>query len=289
MPPSYYAPAPQSKLRSMSAVLGRSSLTPLARSQNVRQGLQEYYAPEAAGAEWIPAPPPEMVGHPEMEHVHTFNLRQTSRNVQTLVPTQKSSNLPGYTASSTEEPEYMPLPTYNVKSNASAGFMNRKPDMNITRIDEGKERRVADARFDRLSARTNISYPDLAVTQELELESGMTQKYTLSVNDSICHWQPGPSKRIFELMTDDELLLASFTYAQEPNYTGHAPPTKQGEVGILHVSEKLEKLVGGQIALEQVLCSAVVMVERRKRRAANMGSVGGFGSSPGTTLAYTST
>ena len=224
-----------------------------------------------------------------MEHVHTFNLRQTSRNIQSLIPTQKSSNLPSYTASSTEEPEYMTLPTYNVKSNSSAGFMNRKPDMSVTRVDEGKDRRVADARFDRLTARTNITYPEGGQSQELELESGMTQRYTLKINDTICHWQPGPTRRILELMTEDELLLASFTYAQEPNYTGHAAPTKEGEVGILHVSERLEKMVGDQSGLEQVLCSGVVLVERKKRRAANMGSGGGFGSSTltGSTLSYT--
>ena len=267
----------------------------LSRSQTM---LPEYYAPpatpitrsmSAAVGEWIPAPPPETVGHPEMEHVHTFNLRQTSRNIQTLIPTQKNSNLPSYTASSAEEPEYMTLPTYNVKSNTSAGFMNRKPDMSVTRVDEGKDQRVAEARFDRLTSRTNITYPEGGQSQELALESGMTQKYTLRINDTICHWQPGPTRRIFELMTEDELLLASFTYAQEPNYTGHASPTKEGEVGILHVSERLEKMVGGQAGLEQVLCSAVVLVERKKRRAANMGSGGGFGSSTltGSTLSYT--
>lgn len=259
MPPEYYAPPP----------------VPIARSMT------------AFAREWTPAPPPEVVGHPEMEHVHTFNLHQTSRNTQALIPTQKNSNLPSYTASSVQEPEYMPLPTYHVKSYASAGFMNRKPDMTVTRVDDGKDTRVADARFDRLTARTNITYPETTVSQELELESGMTQKYTLVINHMMCHWQPGLSKRIFELMTEDEMLLASFAYAQEPNYTGHAPPTKNGEVGILHVSEKLEKLVGGQTALQQVLCSAVVMVERKKRRAANMGSCGGFGSSSGGTLAYT--
>lgn len=157
--------------------------------------------------------------------------------------------------------------------------------MTVTRVDEGQNRRVAEARFDRLTSRTNITYPETAVSQELELESGMNQKYTLVVNKSVCDWQPSPSKRIFELMTEDEMVLASFTYAQEPNYTGHALPTKKGDVGIIHVSDKLETLIGGQSALEQVLWSAVVMVERKKRRAANMGSCGGFGSSSENLLA----
>ena len=225
-----------------------------------------------SATDWTPTPPPDVNGHPEMEHVHTFQLQQTSRNLQTLKPTQKTSNLPSYTASSLEEPQYLSLPTYKVKSVFSTGFMSRKPDMIVTRVDEGQEIRVADARFDRLTASTSITYTDGGKEQVLELESGMTQKYTLVIDDMICHWQPGPTKRIMELITLDDLLLASFAYAQEPNYTGYAPPTKQGEAGVLHVSEKL---VDGQIALEQVLCSAVVMVERKKRRAAKMGAMEG--------------
>ena len=224
-------------------------------------------------SDWTPTPPPpDIHGHPEMEHVHIFNLQQTSRNLQSLRPTQKTSNLPSYTASSSEEPQYLALPTYRVKCVSSTGFMNRKPDMTVTRVDEGLEYPVADARFDRLTAKTTITYTEAGKEQALELESGMTQKYTLVVDDMICHWQPGPTKRILELITLDDLLLASFAYAQEPNYTGYAPPTKQGEAGVLHVSEKL---VDGQIALEQVLCSAVVMVERKKRRAAKMGAMEG--------------
>lgn len=207
-----------------------------------------------------------------MEHVHTFNLQQTSKNLQTLMPTQKTSNLPSYTASSDEEPDYLALPTYEVKCVSSTGFMNRKPDMTVTRVDEGAGRQVADARFDRLTAKTTITYSEAGKEQVLELESGMTQKYTLVIDDMICHWQPGPTRRVIELITLDDLLLASFAYSQEPNYTGYAPPTKQGEAGVLHVSEKL---VDGQVALEQVLCSAVVMVERKKRRAAKMGTMEG--------------
>ena len=241
----------------------------------------------AAAGEWEPAPPPDVIGHPEMEDVHTFNLQQTSKNLQTLIPTQKTSNLPSYTASSAEEPQYMPLPTYKIKCITSTGFMNRKPDMTVTCVDGGLEHRVAEARFDTLTTRTYITYPEAGKTQDLELESGMTQKYMLIVNGTLCHWQPGPMKRVIELMTVDETLLASFAFAQEPKYTGYAPPTKQGHAGTLHVSEKLEKLVGGQTALEQVLCSAVVMVERKKRRAAKMGGMeGGIANLGGGTLAF---
>ena len=69
-----------------------------------------------------------------MEHVHTFNLQQTSKNLQTLMPTQKTSNLPSYTASSNEEQKYLALPTYKVKCVSSTSFMNRKPDMTVTRV-----------------------------------------------------------------------------------------------------------------------------------------------------------
>lgn len=87
--------------------------------------------------------------------------------------------------------------------------------------------------------------------------------------------------------------MACWTYANEPNRWGHANEDAAGEVGVLQVSQRLFGCGAedGQLeqegegdeegirkekekVLEQVLCSAVVLVERIKRRSASLGLVG---------------
>ena len=75
-----------------------------------------------------------------------------------------------------------------------------------------------------------------------------------------------------ELRSTEEELMACFTYANEPNRYGYAKEDASGEVGVLQVNEHLG---GDKGALEQVLCSAVVLVERTKRRAMALGMVNG--------------
>ena len=64
--------------------------------------------------------------------------------------------------------------------------------------------------------------------------------------------------------------MACFTYANEPNRYGYAKEDASGELGLLQVSERLG---GDERALEQVLYSAAVLVERTKRRAMTLGMV----------------
>ncbi|KAL8832843.1 MAG: hypothetical protein Q9191_000027 [Dirinaria sp. TL-2023a] len=278
-----------------------------------------------SSADWQPElpstdEPPPPAWYPNLDLFTLYHLRQTSPTTQTLVPAQRLSSLPSYACTtSTTEPTVRPdndctLPTYTIKSNASARFMNRKPDMLLTRHDLSIETdtsnhtsnepstktastTVAEVRFDRVSSRTFLTFPSHGPksSSEMDVESSLTQKHLLLIDGSVCMWQPTDpdSKRCLELRSRDEGLMACWTYANEPNRWGHAKEDAAGEVGVLQVSDRLfgcgaddgqleregegdEEGIRGENekVLEQVLCSAVVLVERIKRRSASLGLVG---------------
>lgn len=251
-----------------------------------------------ASTPWQPLPPfdppvetasepPPPAWHPTLDEYDIYYLQQTACDAQTLVPAQRLSALPSYTSSTadvsnpaTNSPLSI-LPSYTIKSNPSAGFMNRKPDVLMFRSsttstseDAALGALAAEVRFNRTSSRTLIYYPSSDRYQEMDVESSLTQRHRVSIDSSICIWGPGDgeSKRCLELRSQEEGLIACFTYANEPNRFGYAQEDSGGSVGILQVKERLE---GGEETLEQVLCSAVVLVERTKRRAQNLGMAGG--------------
>lgn len=277
--------------------------------------------------DWQPEPPstdepPPPAWYPTLDLFTLYHLRQISPTTQTLVPAQRLSSLPSYacttsTTESTVQPDNnCTLPTYTIKSNATTRFMNRKPDMLLTRHDPSLDTdtsnrvanepsaknastttTVAEVRFDRVSSRTFLSYPSHGPksSSEMDVESSLTQKHLLIIDRRVCMWQPTDpdSKRCLELRSRYEGLMACWTYANEPNRWGHAKEDAAGEVGVLQVSQRLfgceaddGQLEGGgeeereetrkekEKVLEQVLCSAVVLVERIKRRSASLGLVG---------------
>lgn len=239
---------------------------------------------------WEPPPPsdphpdsetdlPPPAWHPTLEEFDIYYLQQTTRDTQTLTPAERLSSLPSYNASTSPSGDdaFHPLilPAYTIKSKTSAGFMNRKPDMLMLRSSDtgASPTCTAEVRFDRVSSRTLISYPSSQTSQEMDVESSRTQKLLVTIDGEHCTWQPadGQSKRCVELRSTEEGLMACFTYANEPNRFGYAKEDASGDVGVLQVSELLR---GGEGALEQVLCSAAVLVERNKRRAQSLGMDG---------------
>ena len=275
--------------------------------------------------DWQPEPPsvdepPPPAWYPALDLFTLYHLRQTSPTTQTLVPAQRLSSLPSYacttsTTESTVQPDNdRTLSTYTIKSNSNARFMNRKPDMLLTRHDPSfdtdnslrtsnepspktSSTTVAEVRFDRVSPRTFLSYPSHGPesSSEMDVESSLTQKHRLIIDKRVYIWQPTEpdSKRCLELRSRDDGLMACWSYANEPNRWGHAKEDAAGEVGVLQVSQRLfsgeeevGQLEGGdpeegeerrkekEKLLEQVLCSAVVLVERIKRRSASLGLVG---------------
>jgi len=247
-------------------------------------------SPSTPSMPWEPSPPsdphpdsepepPPPAWHPTLEEFDIYHLQQTTPDTQTLTPAERLSSLPSYNASTSPSGNdiFHPLilPTYTIKSKPSAGFMNRKPDMLMLRSSDtdAPPTCTAEVRFDRISSRTLISYPLSQISQEMDVESSLTQKLLVTIDGEHCTWQPadGQSKRCVELRSTEEGLMACFTYANEPNRYGYAKEDASGDVGVLQVSERLR---GGEGALEQVLCSAAVLVERTKRRAQNLGMGG---------------
>ena len=201
--------------------------------------------------------------HPEdsASHIRSYNLRQTSPSTQTL-SLQEGASL---------------TPLYEIKSHKTGGFMNRKPHVVITSSEEGRP--VAEGRFDIHGTGTAISYPH-GDTQRLELENSLAQVLRTRVHGSNLWWQPHPgNKGVLELTNEADEIVARFVYSLAalqrtgswPDRVGSASSTRKNkqdhDMGELQVISSPEF---DESAYDRILCSAIVVIERAKRRAANM-------------------
>lgn len=189
-----------------------------------------------------------------------YVLCQTSPNTQTLEPTQPTSE---------------PLsPTYSTTSHPTGGFMNRHPHMVITKHESGLNTHLAEVRFEIYGYGTTIEYKDAGIVQTLDLSGNHEQRYHFSLGAKPHWWQPlGPSKAVMELINDDGKRVALFVRAEEVTQRrASAPATSQHfeteALGEIHI---MDEFAGGPMELDQVLCTAVVVVERARRRATNPG------------------
>ena len=140
---------------------------------------------------------------------------------------------------------------------------------------------LAEARFDIHGTGTSILYTSSSSAHEeqrLDLENSQAQILRTTICGIRHYWQPfAGNKYVLELINDMEDIVARFTYtAPAALSTGAATGRKksipaQMEVGELHI---VEALVGSEQAKEEVICSAVVVIERARRRAANIGYQG---------------
>ena len=152
--------------------------------------------------------------------------------------------------------------------------MNRHPHMVITKHESGLNTRLAEVRFEIYGYGTTIEYKDAGIVQTLDLSDNHEQRYHTSLGGKSHWWQPlGPSKAVMELTKDDGKRVALFVRAEEvAQRRASAPATsKQFEaenVGEIHI---MDEFAGGPMELDQVLCTAVVVVERVSRRATNPG------------------
>ena len=189
-----------------------------------------------------------------------YVLRQTSPSTQSVEPTQPTS-----------EPH---SPTYSITSHPTGGFMNHHPHMVITKHESGLNTRLAEVRFEIYGYGTNIEYKDAGIVQPLDLSDNHEQRYHFSLGGESHWWQPlGPSKAVMELTKDDGKRVALFVRAEEvAQRRASAPATSKHfeteNVGEIHI---MDEFVGGPMELDQILCTAVVVVERVKRRATNPG------------------
>lgn len=158
--------------------------------------------------------------------------------------------------------------------------MNRKPHVVISQGTESATV-LAEAKFDNLGTGTTIYYPTPPRTQLLDLENSRMQLLKTTIDGHSHWWQPHPgNKGVIELTNDTEEIVARFLYSP-PGLPRRGPAisrresagsikdvsSKETDVGELSV---VEALSGAEMGLEEILCSAVVVIERFKRRAANL-------------------
>lgn len=189
-----------------------------------------------------------------------YVLRQTSPSTQTLEPTQPTSE---------------PLsPTYSTTSHPTGGFMNHNPHMVITKHEGGLNTRLAEVRFEIYGYGTTIEYKDAGIVQTLDLSDNHEQQYQFPLGGKSHWWQPlGPSKAVMELTNDDGKRVALFVRAEVvAQRRASAPATSKRfeteNVGEIHI---MDEFAGGPVELDQILCTAVVVIERARRRATNPG------------------
>ena len=138
---------------------------------------------------------------------------------------------------------------------------------------------VAEARFEIHSTGTNIIYTSFSLPpreQRLELINSQFQILRTTIGGNNHCWQPFPgNKAVLELLNEVEETVARFIFNTDSVSTNgpgmgrrKSVPAEQ-EVGELQI---VEALAGGDRGKEEVICSAVVAVERARRRAVNIGS-----------------
>ena len=189
----------------------------------------------------------------------TYTLRRTSPNTQIL---DSHDSLAPF------------IPSYALHTRATGGFLNKKPHMVISRTSKGITNKCAEVRFEVYGTGTTVHHYDTGVTQSLALESSLEQRYVCTANGGTCWWQPtGPKREELELRSKTQEVLASFTYTgpvalQTGPGTGNKQNSRVEVVGDLQVGKGLDTTTE---EIEMVVCSALAVVERAKRRAANVG------------------
>ncbi|KAL9099526.1 MAG: hypothetical protein Q9163_004986 [Psora crenata] len=132
---------------------------------------------------------------------------------------------------------------------------------------------IAEARFAIYGTHTTIDYTH-APPCLLVLENSQAQILRTTIDNVPHWWRPFPgNKCVVELLTSTEEIVARFVYSPPPAMSSSAATGRKGsiaakvEVGDLHI---VEALAGGERGKEEIICSAAVLIERAKRRAANM-------------------
>jgi hypothetical protein len=186
-------------------------------------------------------------------HIRVYKLRRTAADGQSLALLEHATTV------------------YTIKARATGGFMNRKPHVVISEID--KTQVIAEGRFDNLGTGTTLTYINPPRILTLDLENSQVQRLKTTIGGQDHWWQPHPgNKGVLELTNETEEIVARFIHAAPVSAeTGSVGSTKDAptemDVGELSV---IEALSGTDTGLEETLCSAIVVIERARRRAANM-------------------
>ena len=161
--------------------------------------------------------------------------------------------------------------------------MNRKPHVIITTndSDDSLKRPLAEGRFDIHGTGTTITYshePNMQMNQRLELEDSASQRLKTTICGHDHWWMPNPGNRaVLELTNEMDEIVARFVHSGPVSQmTGFGTRDSAGkkrmekeELGDLHIVDALAE--GGRA---EVICSAMLVVERTKRRAKNISCTG---------------
>ena len=228
------------------------------------------YSPQAL-RDILPLYHPANTNH----HVSIYTLSQTSPDHLLLtLRDQPSESATTYTST---------LPVCKIRTYKTGGFMNRKPHVVITTgdCDESLNRPLAEGRFDIHGTGTTITYshmPNLQMTQRLELEDSVSQRLKTTMWGRNYWWMPNPGNRaVLELTNEMGEIVARFMHTGPVSQmtgsgirsAGGKNKIERAELGNLHVVDALAE--GGR---EEIICGAMVVVERAKRRANNISCTG---------------
>lgn len=189
-------------------------------------------------------------------HIRIYKLRQSASGTQTLTLHAGSD---------------VPTTSYEIKTYKTGGFMNRKPHVIISAGNSCHP--IAEGRFDTNGTGTSIAHFDPLHTQRLELENSQVQLLRTMIDGHDHWWRPHPgNKSVLELTDETEEIVARFISAEPVAETPGSLAEKRKnavemDLGELHV---VEAMAGADIGREELLCSALVVIERARRRAMNM-------------------
>ena len=214
----------------------------------------------------------------QMGYSRTYFLRHESQDRQTLIPLSASD-----------------CSSYTLKSNLTSGFRHRKPHMIIRREQDGRnnsvvsaksqqsqrrgsifsmakeqgENDLAEVRFEMRGTDTDILYKENSFTQTLKSQNSSNQTYACPIDGREYWWRPlGPSRTVLELVNGEEQRVALFMHASEDTLSTGMGASRTASLGVMRdVGELyiLDDIKGGTRAQEEVLCSAMAVVERAKR------------------------
>ena len=190
---------------------------------------------------------PPQAFYPPMQSYQSLHLKQISSKAQVLTFDQSTST----------------NPTYNIETTTTS-FLGHKPDLAISREHNKISQKVAEGNFEKHSAVTKIKYHESKKVEELRPENNQTQRIIGTI-DGVAWgwWQPSQVNNLLvEIVAPSNELIARFVYSNDHNFSDKI--IKFGTVlGELQVSEQY---ASGQTVLDRVVCTAVTLVEREKRR-----------------------
>jgi hypothetical protein len=195
--------------------------------------------------------------------IRIYKLRQASACTQTLTLHEGSG---------------VPAISYEIKTHKTGGFMNRKPHIVISA--RNFYHPLAEGRFDPHGTGTSIAHFNPRHIQRLELENSQVQLLKTTIHGCDHWWQPHPgNKSVLELTNEMEEIVARFIFAvPESRRTGSVAENKKDGVGMdLGELQVVDALAGRDTGRDEILSSAVVVVERARRRAMSISGAGSKG------------